>query len=107
LILQEVIESWGPHCLGPHPRKIIQAHAEVKGCKVTECPDSTIDQDIPDGRRIGRRIRIEGPAGDHITVDFEESGAICRINYPPSPGPHAGPARGSWLDKLLGRRKPQ
>src|SRR5262249_14458417 len=37
-ILQEVIETWGPHCLGTNPRKILQAHAEEKRCTVTECP---------------------------------------------------------------------
>jgi hypothetical protein len=107
LILQEVIESWGPQCLGTQPRKIIEAHANAKGCKVAECPDSTIDQDMPDGRPIARRIRIDDPSGDHITIDFEESGDLCRINYPPSAGPAAGRARASWLDKLLGRRKPR
>jgi hypothetical protein len=106
-ILQEVIETWGPHCLGTNPRKIVQTHAEEKRCTVTDCPNSTIVQDLPDARRIARRIRIEDPTGDHITVDFEESGAVCRINYSPDSGPPANPAPRSWLDKILGRRRPQ
>jgi len=106
-ILQEVIETWGPHCLGTHPRKIIGAHAVEKRCTVTECPDSQVDQDMPDARRIARRIRIEDLAGDHISVDFEESGDICRINFPPSPGLAADPEPRSWLGKLFGRRNPR
>jgi hypothetical protein len=106
-LLQEVFESWGANCLGTHPLRIIRAHAEEKGCALTECSKSTIVQDLPDARRIDRRIRIEDPNGDHITIDFEESGAVCRINYPPGPSLPASTAQRSWMDKLLGRRKPR
>jgi hypothetical protein len=50
----------------------------------------------------GRRLRIDAPPGDHIFVDFEESGGIYRIVFSPEPKPKSKKA--SWF-KGLSRAK--
>jgi hypothetical protein len=85
-VIQEAMANWADALRDSGGREIVRAYAAQKDCKVTEESD--------------RRLRIDAPSGDHICVDFEESGGIYGIEFPPEPKPES--KKVWWFQGLFG-----
>jgi hypothetical protein len=89
LVIREAMANWASALQDSDGREIVRSYAALKNCTVTEESD--------------RRLRIDAPSGDHIFIDFEESGGIYGIEFPPVPKPES--TKVSWFKKLLGGRE--
>src|SRR5438046_9325099 len=85
LVIQEVMANWASALQDSDGREIVRAYAALKNCTVTE--------------EAERRLRIDAPSGGHIFIDFEESGGIYGIEFPPEPQPE--PKKVSWFKGLF------
>ena len=61
--------------------ELVRGYAAQKDCTVTGVGE--------------RRLRIDSPPGGHIFIDFEESGGIYGIEFPPEPEPES--KKVSWF----------
>lgn len=86
-VIQEAMGRWAGALGDSRGRDIVRAYAAQKGCTVAEVAD--------------RRLRIDAPSGDHLFIDFDESGGIYGIELPPQASP--APKNASWWDRLRGR----
>jgi hypothetical protein len=99
-VIKEAIESWGPDLGGSQARQAVETYARQRNCTVSDWTDREMEgvsQKQPAG---GRRMRIDDASGDCIFIDFDESGDIAGMGYPPPRVPQA--PRPSWLKRLLG-----
>jgi hypothetical protein len=87
-VIHEAMARWAYALQGSDGRALVRGYAAQKNCKVSEESD--------------RRLRIDAPSGGHIFIDFEESGGIYGIEFPPKPQPP--PKKVSWFKGLLGGR---
>jgi hypothetical protein len=85
LVVNEAMSTWSEALRESKGRELIRAYAEQKHCIVSEDPSL--------------RMRVDGPAGGHIFIDFEESGAIYGIEFPQEPVPE--PKKPSWFKGLF------
>jgi hypothetical protein len=101
-VIKEAIETWGPGFGGCNARKAVAAYARQKNCTVSDSTGQKLEwaneQQVPGGRRT----RIDDPAGDTIYVDFDATGEIAGMGYPP-PRAHPPPEK-SWFKRLLRQR---
>jgi hypothetical protein len=101
-VIKEAIETWGPGFGGCNARKAIEAYARHKNCKVSDWTGRALEWAKEPQVIGGRRIRIDDPAGDSMNVDFDETGDIAGMGYPPLRA--QTPPKQSWLKRLLGQR---
>jgi hypothetical protein len=87
-VVHDAMTNWADALRGSDLRELVGSYAAQKDCKVTEESD--------------RRLRIDSPSGGHVFIDFEESGGISGIEFPPEPRPE--PRKVSWFKRLLGGR---
>jgi hypothetical protein len=87
-VIGEAMATWADALRGSDGRALVRGYAAQKTCKVTEESE--------------RRLRIDSPSGGHIFIDFEESGGIYGIEFPPAPQPE--PKKVSWFKGLFGGR---
>ena len=80
-VIKEAMATWADALRDSDGRELVRAYAAQKNGKVTEESD--------------RRLRIDAPSGDHIFIDFEESGGIYGIEFPPVPKPES--TKVSWF----------
>jgi hypothetical protein len=84
-VIREAMADWADALRDSDGRELVRAYAAQKDCTVTEVAE--------------RRLRIDSPSGGHIFIDFEESGGISGIEFPPEPEPE--PKKVSWFKGLF------
>jgi hypothetical protein len=84
-VIREAMAKWADAFCDSDGRAMVRGYAAQKNCTVTEVAQ--------------RRLRIASPSGDHIFIDFEESGGIYGIEFPPAPAPEPKPV--SWFKGLF------
>jgi hypothetical protein len=101
-VIKEALETWGPNLGGWRARKAVESYAEQRSCAIADWTGRELEwaRETPQGVAI--RIRIEDASGGTIYVDFDQSGAIAGLGYPPSPGHQL--AKTPWIKRLFGRR---
>jgi len=67
-------------------RAVVRAYADQKSCRVSEAGC--------------RRLRVDTPPGEHLFVDFDESGDISGLELPPER--QAEPDKYSRLSRVFG-----
>jgi len=102
-VIKEALETWGPGLGGSRPRTAVETYAQQKGCTVRDWGGQVIEW-ASKGREVyERRIRIDDPSGESLNVDFDDSGDISGMGYPPPR--EEPPAEPSWLKRFLRYRK--
>ena len=84
--VSQAISAWYDALAGPDGRELIRSYADRKGYRVSEVGD--------------RRYRVDTLSGEHLFVDFEESGGIYGLELPELSRPE--PAKPSWFGRLFG-----
>jgi hypothetical protein len=99
-VIKEASETWGPGLAGSQARKAAEAYAQQRNCTVSDWSGREMEG-VSEAAPGEHRIRIDDPSGDSIYVDFDESGDIAAMGYPPLRS--RPPAKPSWFKRLLGR----
>lgn len=83
-VIHEAMAIWVNALRESDAREIVRGYAAQKNCAVTKESD--------------RRLRINSPSQGHIFIDFDDSGKIHGIEFPPESKPV------SWFNGLFQRK---
>jgi hypothetical protein len=84
-VIKAAINQSADALRGSDGRASVRTYAAWKNFTVSEGPD--------------HRMRVEAPGGAYIFIDFEPTGGVYGIEFPPSPAP--GSQKTPWFKRLL------
>ena len=87
-VIREAMPHWASALKGTVGREVVRAYSDQKGYRV-----SAVGSD---------RLRVDTRSGEHLFVQFDDSGNIAGLELPNERGTQ--PEKTSWLRRLFGVR---